>query len=167
MISRETMRGLLARVQLMKFFPSDPAVLAALGAELNGLCDDDESARCLVEKLVSDHREWPGVYVVQEIAHMQRARRHSAQQIRDGEARRDAHESSCLGFVVNIHEADRALSVERCRQRFPGSRDSEFVCRRGEEISSEVLAAREAEELAKRGDGWQHLEDYPITRRAE
>jgi hypothetical protein len=173
MITKEKMRSLLGRVALMKYFPNDAMVLCALAEEVNNLCDDGDTATDLVSELIRDYHEWPGVHTLQAIAHSQHSKRQSKLQIKEGRNRRDIHEGGCPGFIVNVDELDRTLSVERCRSRFPGSRyemladfgDTMFHCRRGQEITPSELADVETTELEKR-EGWHKSANVPFGERA-
>lgn len=151
------MRRCLGTLRLMKLFPGggDRDVLAALGQKLTEVCVDDAAAEELVKVLSSYEQGWPGIAELGSLAEKQRWDRERAEKLRDARAARDAHEASCPGYWIDVDATSRVITVGVCSETFFGSSsadvDNYVGCRRGVTIDCKQI---EADEAAKRGEGW-------------
>ena len=67
MISAQQNADCLAKLGMLKFFPSRESTVAEIGRLLNDLCDNDHEARELTTAVLESLSEWPGPSKVREI----------------------------------------------------------------------------------------------------
>lgn len=67
MISRKQMADSLAKLGMLRFFPTRPEVLAEVGKLLNELCESDAAAQRLTAAALEASGEWPGPLGLRDI----------------------------------------------------------------------------------------------------
>ncbi len=159
MITRPVLSRAIGRLRLMAMFPgSDSDVLAALGAELVDLCEDDAAVKELVGEIVRNQEQWPGIKRLRETAAEIAYERTAKENTKQNWAQCRDHEVSCPGYEVVTDETSRTVAVNFCKKIFDkrglGYANGESAeCRKGDALrtsDSEFVARRLDEELAAR-----------------
>ena len=152
----------LGRLSVLKWFPTNPYAITAIGEILRELCPTDGDATELVREVLKAFDEWCGpqslrktrAAILEGRLAKENERKLKAAYVVAG-ADRKAHEDACTGYSIELDHEARTVSVLSCRERF-GTADMKIWhwlrCRKGDALAPQLLQQVLEAELTKRPD---------------
>jgi hypothetical protein len=159
----------LGRLSVLKWFPTNPYAITAIGEILRELCPTDGDATDLAREVLKSFDEWCGpqslrkarAVILEAKLAKENERKLQAAYVVAGADRKE-HEATCPGYLVELDSEARTVSVLPCRAGF-GATDIKIWhwlrCRKGDVISPRLLREVLEAELAKR-PGWVSLDTH-------
>ena len=163
----------LGRLSVLKWFPTNPYAIQAIGEILRELCPTDGDATELAREVLKAFDEWCGpqslrkarAVILEGKLAKENERKLQAAHVVAGVDRKD-HEATCPGYLIELDNEARTVGVVPCREGF-GATDIKIWhwlrCRKGDAITPQVLRQLLESALAER-PGWAALDAYYAQR---
>lgn len=161
------------RLSVLKWFPTNPYAITAIGEILRELCPTDGDATELVRELLEAHDEWCGPQSLRKaraailegkLAKENERKLKAAYVVAGGN--REAHEATCIGYSIDLDHEAHTVSATPCREGF-GAVDIKIWqwlrCCKGNALTPQFLRGVLEAELSKR-PGWVSVDAYYAQR---